>query len=661
MNQRLTPLLALPVFALVSSASPAFAAGSIRASVAPNVLVADGISTAIVSAEVRNSGGRPVRDGTEVRFYTTAGSITSVAFTSAGTARATLTAANSPQTANVSVSAGLDQQVITVPMVSKVVEASVGGRVMRITGKYVAFAEDKRIIQSDGQVKIVFRGVEIEANSAQIDVEKNTIKALGRIHIASDDKTVVGERLWLDLKTFEGYLVSVEGKKWFSAYGLTDLPEKPKNLDPDFDLEDYSDSKLVWVAKQANYVIDDRVQVQGARAFVGGIKSIKMPFHQTNLRGGFGETEQFVGIGSQGLTVDIPFYLRMTPGSTTALNIGYGARDGGVGYFTRNKGLAVDLVQKYGFSGASEGQAMLTNLNSPQRVGMTWLHTQQINKTTRLVTNLQFPQHKDIYGQVNLTAGMPFGNLQAGFVGNKIAKTGQFGKTLSFAFETKPRPIADGLVALSAETKFYRRDPQEIRLDRGLTSPGGGGNRVLRYNVPGSQYQSFGIKARPRQMNLGHGFTLDSSVSLRQVMGNTTSKGFGPALETTFNKQLPNNGNLSFGLNYNGLASLEDYFPTSGRMNAVMSLSYPINKKFRITGLGTMGLDNSNRNSLIQLSYQINDKWRLDMLHSMFRFGEFGNFDMQFGISRMMGSRELGLYWSRREHKFIIEFGASRF
>ena len=322
MNQRLFPLLALPVCALVATARPSFAAGYIRVTVAPNVIVADGISTAVVSAEVRNSSGRPVRDGTEVRFYTTAGTITSVAFTSAGTARATLTASNSPQTANVSVSAGLDQQVVTVPMVSKVVEAAVGGRVMRVTGKYVAFAEDKRVIQADGQVKLHFRGVEIEANSAQIDVEGNTVKALGRIHIASDDKTLVGERLWLDLKSFEGYIVSVEGKKWFSAYGLTDLPEKPKQLNADFDLEDYSDSKLVWVAKQANYIIDDRVQVQGARAFVGGMKSIKMPFHQTNLRGGFMETEQYVGFGSEGLTVDIPFYLRMTPGSTTALHLG---------------------------------------------------------------------------------------------------------------------------------------------------------------------------------------------------------------------------------------------------------------------------------------------------------------------------------------------------
>ena len=48
----------------------------------------------------------------------------------------------------------------------------------------------------------------------------------------------------------------------------------------------------------------------------------------------------------------------MTPGSSTALNIGYGSRSGGIGRFTRQNGLNVDLVQKYGFSGASEGEGV---------------------------------------------------------------------------------------------------------------------------------------------------------------------------------------------------------------------------------------------------------------------------------------------------------------
>jgi len=170
-------------------------AGSIRINVSPTVLLADGVSTAAVTAEVRSSSGRPVRDGTEVRFYTTAGSITDVAFTSAGVARATLTSSAVPQAANISVSVGIDQAVTTVPMVSRLVEANVGGRVLKVTGKYVAFSEDRKFIQSDDQVKVKFRGVEIQANSVQVDLNRNVLVALGKVQITSGEKVKVGERL----------------------------------------------------------------------------------------------------------------------------------------------------------------------------------------------------------------------------------------------------------------------------------------------------------------------------------------------------------------------------------------------------------------------------------------------------------------------------------
>src|ERR1051325_5920720 len=111
-------------------------------------------------------------------------------------------------------------------MVSKLVEANVGGRVLKIQGKYVAFSEDRHFIQADQDVIVRFRGVEVQANSVQIDIGRNHLVALGKVQIASGDKTLVGERLWLDLKSFEAYIVAVGLKQWFSAYGLTPLPER---------------------------------------------------------------------------------------------------------------------------------------------------------------------------------------------------------------------------------------------------------------------------------------------------------------------------------------------------------------------------------------------------------------------------------------------------
>jgi hypothetical protein len=648
MKTRFLPLVVLLALLSTLGGRAALAAGSIRVSVSPNVLLADGISTATITAEVRNSSGRPARDGTEVRFYTTAGAVTQIAFTSAGVARATLTASSVPQAANVSVSAGIDQTVLTVPMVSKLVEASVGGRVMKITGQYVAFSEDKRYIQADGQVKLRFRGVELEANSVQVDLTQDTVIALGKVNISSDENALVGERLWLSLKTFEGYIVAVGAKKWFSAYGLTDLPEKPKNLSPSFDLVDLADSKLIWVSKQANYIVGERVQVQGARAYVGGIKSLRMPYHEAELQGGFGGTEQYVGIGTEGLTIDLPLYVRMSPNASTAFRIGYGARSGGLGYFSREKGLSVDLVQKYGFSGSSEGEAVLSNLTSFDRWGFAWAHTQQLNKTTRLVSNLQFPEHRDMYGSINLTSGLPFGTAQVAMAAVKPRGLG-LAKTVSLAFETKPKPVVDGKLMVSAETSFFRRDAQTIRPFRGVRIP-----------TQNTQYQTLGLKVRPATVQLAKGLTLDSSASLRGVSGGRNA-GFGPALEMALRKTLPNNGSLSVGVNYNHLATISDFIPTSGKMNATLNATYPVSKRFRISAMGMMALDAESRHSIMQASYQLSPAWRVDLLHTFFKFGEFGDFDYQLGVARALGNRELSFYWSRREHRFMVEFGAARF
>jgi hypothetical protein len=653
MKTRLLPLIAILVLGCLA-ARPALAAGQIRINVVPNVLLADGQSTAIVTAEVRGANGRPVRDGTEVRFYTTAGSITPVTFTQAGVARATLTASAVPQAANVSVSVGVDQALSTVPMVSSLVEANVGGRVLKVSGKYVAFSEDKRYIQADDQVKVTFRGVEIQSNSAQIDINANTIKALGKVQISSDDKVLVGDRLWLDLRTFEGYVMAVGTRRWFSAYGLTDLPEKPKNANPDFDLVDLSESKLMWIGRQANYIVDERVQVQGARAYVAGVRSFRMPFHQVNLTGGFNETEQYVGLGSQGLTLDLPLYLRMTPGSSTAVRLGYGSRSGGLGYFTRNQGLSVDLVQRYGFSGASEGEASLTNLSSFGGWGAYWNHTQQFNKTTRLVSSIQFPQHRDIYGQFNLTSGLPIGRLQASLAAQK-PQAGRLANTLSLAFETKPRQLANNRVALTGETTFFRRDPQRLPVPGNLY-----GRRRLA--VQETQFVAAGVRARPQPTKLPYGFTLDSSAALRGVMGmGNVNTGIGPAFETNLRRPLGNNGFMSIGLNYNPLITVNDFFPNQGRLNSTFNITYPITSRLRLAAFGSLSLDSPNRHNVLQASYQFAPKWRLDLFHTMYRFGGFSDFDLQFGISRAIGNRELGIYWSRSDHRFFFEFGAARF
>jgi hypothetical protein len=305
-------------------------------------------------------------------------------------------------------------------------------------------------------------------------------------------------------------------------------------------------------------------------------------------------------------------------------------------------------VQKYGFSGASEGEAMLSNMASITRWGFAWNHTQQFTKTTRLVTNLQFPEHRDLYGMVNLTSGMPFGTFQAAVSANK-PRNGRLANTMSFAFETKPRPVANNKAAFSVETGFFKRDQQQVRVARGLRLP-----------TPSTGYQTIAAKLRAQPINLGAGFTLDTTGYLRLTNGSVNS-GFGPAFEANIRRPLPNNGFMAFGVNYNSLTTVSDLFPSQGKLNSTFNLTYPITSRLRLTALGSMAVDGQSHHSILQASYEFAPKWRMELLHTMFRFGNYSDYDFQFGVSRALGSRDLGLYWSRREHKIILEFGASRF
>jgi hypothetical protein len=176
-----------------------------------------------------------------------------------------------------------------------------------------------------------------------------------------------------------------------------------------------------------------------------------------------------------------------------------------------------------------------------------------------------------------------------------------------------------------------------------------------------TQYQTFGVKARPRSLDLPLGFTLDSSASLRAVTGRQTNSGFGPAVETQLRKQLPNNGTLSLGLNYNHLTTVNDLLPYTGKLNSTLSLSYPVTNRFKVAAIANTALDADSRNSLLQASYQLTPQWRFDFLHTLFHMGQYGQSDMQLGISRSLGNRELSVYWSGRQSKFIVEFGSSRF
>ncbi|MBI3910576.1 MAG: hypothetical protein HY320_06540 [Armatimonadetes bacterium] len=642
------PALLLRVFGTsvlvwLASVSPCQAAGSIRLRVQPDVILADGNSTATVSAEVRDQRGQPARDGTEVRFVTTAGTVPVAAVTSAGVARVTLTSSSVPASALITAYAGAQSAVVRVQMVSRMVEANTGGRVLRMKGNYVAYSEDRRYLEATQGAQVRFRGLTVEANGIQIEITGDLLRAFGSIRLRSGEKQLEGERLLLNLSNFDGYLLGPHGRMFFNGYGLNPLPERPKTLVGDFEFADLSQSTLLWVGKEAVYIPGEVVQLRGARAYVGGIKALRMPYHQSNLQEGFGEGEQYLGAGTEGLIVDIPFYLQMGPSGSTALRIRNGERLG-FGYFGRRPGFGLDLEQKYGITGRYQGTAMLNQITSGDW-GFHWDHTQQLGQQTRLFTQFDAPRHRDLFGQLNLSHRFSFGAAHLNLSANKYHGR-SLGRTLDLSFQTRPQLLWQRRLRLSLEARHT--DVQAGQFERAF-------NR--KFEIPQQTNDLLGLRLSTPSIPLTGRLSLNSSFSVRQMFGSRSGFGFG--FTSGLNARLPGNGSLN--LNY----TFNEAQPYRTRLNsATQTLSGQLSWRqgnWRTGLFGTMGLGSEQQTLAGRISYQLTPSWRLDLLPTYYRFGEFARTDNQFGVARSLGSREIILYWSTGRHRLLFELGASNF
>jgi hypothetical protein len=187
--------------------------GSIRVTAERLVVKADGRSTTILSAEVRDDRGQVVPDGTRLTFATTAGRLdTPVQTTRSGVARVVLTAADLPGTALVTVNletpgqAAPAQTVITFTVDGDADDVNAAWA--RVEGKdYVGYAADKGIIQAvgrGGRARIAYRGVTVEGDTLQLAANDLIVRANGRVTLTSAGEKRTYENLRFDLRQMEG-------------------------------------------------------------------------------------------------------------------------------------------------------------------------------------------------------------------------------------------------------------------------------------------------------------------------------------------------------------------------------------------------------------------------------------------------------------------------
>ncbi len=498
---------------------------SIRLSAERDILLADGKSATTLTAEVRDERGAVVPDGTTVRFTTTAGRLdTTSAATRSGVARVTLTAADLPGTALVTATlegrGGAAPSQLRIAFGGDADVTLIGGNWAHVEGDYVGYAVDNGVIhaQKKGkQARVAYRGVEITADTLQVNIRDNTVRAAGNVVLARGPQRRAYSNLRYNLTTTEGVGErDQDGRPRSLQVRGPVLDEAPPAEVPGADAfahEDLSAASLVVVARSIDLEPNVRLQFRRATFYLDGSKVLSLPFHVM----AFGQeslfTEQILGYGPNGVTVDFPLYYDVRPSTVGTLHLRHGARVGASAYSTR-PGWSLDMEHAYNGRSAADGTLELTGVTR-EDWGARWTHAQRLGDRSEGRLYVDFPNHSDLFVNtslsrsfrgfsLNATAGGSRGGVQDALTGSRGDWRGQV-----YA-ETDPHALAGvervryTLQLSLARQGFYGPDAPAgynartaaVRLWTAPLSLGGGATLAQSLSV-GQTWTSGGRSANP--------------------------------------------------------------------------------------------------------------------------------------------------------------------
>ena len=76
---------------------------------------------------------------------------------------------------------------------------------------------------------------------------------------------------------------------------------------------------------------------------------------------------------------------------------------------------------------------------------------------------------------------------------------------------------------------------------------------------------------------------------------------------------------------------------------------------------GSLGLDSPTKTMNANAAYSFGPLWRLELQQTAYSFPTLHESDLQFGLSRALGQRDLKLYWSTLRHRIMFEVAGGGF
>lgn len=643
MMHRVFLVLLLACAFSTASAAAQGTAESIHLIANSDSLPANGFSTTVITAEVRDRSGSPVPDGTEVRFAATAGSLSeSVAATRSGRARVTLTSASVPAVASVTASSGRAVRTISVlmyPPDEKPPETRV--RVITVSADYVAYSSDYQILAADGRVRIALGSLEIKCGSAQVDLTRSTVRARSAAAEAGVEVTAgsiawhVGE-IWYDWLTRSGAVrrAADPPSGLPDAFAFSGPPLTPNlNADiaaPNFEFRDIEDTGFWITSRWAAIFPGQRIHFRAAEIRPAGERFLKLPYHSLALTEG-PDADQYLGIGTTGLTLDIPYYFSLTERSASSVRLGLNQREGSLGAVKGGWGL--DLRHRIFVGDRGEETINLSRFTS-RDWGLWWKHSRQWNPFVATNAFVEYPSHRDLFATATLDWE---GAAYSGFLGVSASVPKGFGASYftDLGLQTHPKRIGRSRFTYSFVS--------------GTDWSGGAG---IRDEIR----QALSLRVALPFLRLGPKTSLNTSVTAGRILAGRRRGGTTDAV-VSLNHRFSPTAYLSANYAYQYRPG---FSPSASRQRAGLLFSSSKGRSSLSTAV-SKALDTSALAVTADYSYSISELWRASIRTVTFRQSGYSFSDQEFSVGYTIGTRELILYWSRSRHRFMIELGGFSF
>lgn len=663
------PLALIAVLLAASTAAmSADARYMLSADAIPTTIAADGKSYSQIAITVTDPiAGRPAPDGTEVRVTTTAGTVTTAAYTTGGRATAILTSTSSSGVAVVTASISGVSASTQVEFASDAGDDSLGTKIVRISGGSLAYSVERDVVLGSDQVSIEYRGVTITAASVQVNESLGTIKAQGGVEVVHSNGAICGDALVCDLRDDRCRMLSTDGGNRVASFKLSDI--KPATYVPvngpapaDFMPLEASATKTWIVARKLSIFPNERIQFTHASIYMGDTHVLNLPHYLYNYNDRGSLFKQVRYTSYEGLVVDMPVYYSVTDAESGALKLRYsGKGDSYGGYYRPREGMSLALDQAYSIGERSDGRLFVDAISSPER-SFELMHHQEFGGIGNI-------------GRLDLSASLqPLSQYARNVYTGSLNLTGSLGRydyNLSGFIGGSKIPVWDP--SATAEQSYWSQNDGSIKTTF----------RTRRSYPLGGLSWSPNLTVGYGRLGIGVGVSNDPA--LYQSLGmNFYSKSYGGRkISLTFDGSsdltTANDGRTGAGIRTSanlrrswtgGSASLSYTLAlTAGSVSNTFAISKHTLGGMFFLGSGAKwncysyfgyGLDTGRMNLSTSATMQVTNTWKLRSNYSLYRYsydisGKNYASSMSYlklGMYRPLGPYEIGLAWSPNGEEF---------